>query len=376
MLVNMKKNNFGKYKIEIVGLNLENFLFDVACAGITLWKVKKHKNCIIFVVHGQNYTQICKIAEKFEQKVIVLKKYGVIETLKKFPYCIGAVLGIIISAYFVWTSAYRVTSVEYEFVDHNQVAKVMTQEQLTAIEEYLLSVGIGTGKRFVGGTKNIENQIVGAFDFVENCSISKVGSKIVVRLKEAAMKERESVKQIVSSCDGIVQNIVVLSGKAKVKAGDIVKKGQVLVSEYDGLPAKAEILIKSWKVGTSIYFEKQQEVVRTGRTQVLNSVVAFSKTIIGFSSPRFDTYEIETKCNMLGNLLPIYIQTAILHETKIVEKVVPFEEQKELVMQKAKQNALDGYDGNYEACTYSVVSEGGITRVDCYLQITQNIVEK
>ena len=78
--------------VEIVGVNLENLLFDLTCAGVSLKHIKKHKKSLRFVISGQNYQVLEKLACSYGQQIKIIKQTGTASIIKKLPYSIGSIL--------------------------------------------------------------------------------------------------------------------------------------------------------------------------------------------------------------------------------------------------------------------------------------------
>ena len=366
-----KIDKLSNLHIEVVGVNLENLIFDLSCSGITLKHVKRKNKILRFVVSGQNYQGVLACAKKYDQSVRVVKQSGAINIIKKLPYSIGAFVGIIISCCFVWFETRNVACVDVSIIDRqSQVAIDQTKNE--QIKSYLREIGIGEGLVFDSKIKNAENLVAAQFDFVESCTISKNGNYVKVVIKEAAVEPKDMSK-IVANTNGIVESVETFAGRAKVKAGDVVKIGQVLVEKVGNVMPKAKIKIKTWTVGTAFHYQNQQKIVRTGKKQVSKSLKILSWQIMGHSNCQFDMYQTEQSTSRLFNVLPFEIQTKVFYETKIEEINEPFEQVEEKIKEQAKNEAIKKAGGTPTSFTYSVVQENGVTKVDCFALVIEEI---
>jgi len=360
--------------IKIVGVNLENLLFDLTCAGILLKHVKRKNKTLKFVVSGQNYEQVLNLSKKHQQKVFVTKQSGIANVIKSIPYSIGAFVGIIISCFYVYFATSTIAKIDVEIIDRqNQV--IEDENKNVQITSYLQDIGIGKGKNYVGKIKNAENLVAGQFDFVESCIISKTGNYVKVTIKQAVSKTIEQ-STICATQNGIVESIVTFAGKAKVKAGDIVRQGQVLVEAVGKIMPKAQIKIKTWAVGTVFHYDSKQVVVRTGKKQVSKLLRLWDWQIVGHSACKFATFETEVVLASIENMLPIEIETLVFYETKVIEINESFEQNVEQIKEKAKNEAMTKSGGKATNFTYSIMQENGASKVDCYAEFVEEIVVK
>jgi len=87
-------------------------------------------------------------------------------------------------------------------------------------------------------TKMIENQILLNIPEVAWVSVNFTGTRAVVEIVEKTMPKEldKAPAHIIAAKDGIITDIIALSGQSAVKKGDTVKKGDILIKgvAYDG----------------------------------------------------------------------------------------------------------------------------------------------
>ena len=100
---------------------------------------------------------------------------------------------------------------------------------------------------------DLENRIRNAFPEISWVSAELTGTRLTIHLREndgilKAETEPETPCELTAGTDGTVTRIIVRNGKARVKVGDTVKAGDVLVSGELPLYDDSETLVKTNKV--------------------------------------------------------------------------------------------------------------------------------
>ena len=152
---------------------------------------------------------------------------GLFGSILRFRYCYGAILALVLTVLLFAFSSSRVWDVRVE-----------GNERLTdrAVEEYLSAHGFRSGTLWRSVDKNkLENAILSDNSDIAWISVNRRGTVAYVRIAESEnvgiQKEQgPSYSNIVAECDGVIEQIVVESGAAAVKVGDVVRAGEVLIS--------------------------------------------------------------------------------------------------------------------------------------------------
>ena len=204
-------------------------------------------------------------------------------------------------------------------------------------------------------TEQIEKIILENFEDVGMVSAVKKGTSIVINIKEKLKHEEQhdgfnNLTPVLSTQNGMITKIELISGTPLVKVGDIVKVGDPLVAPYvvnsvgQQIPivAKANVYADVWLTGTAEHHEVVNRTERTGNKQTFRETSLFNIPI--FTNTReceFKNYEIEVKESYLSTtILPIKYKEIFYFETKCVIIEQKFEEVKSSVIENAKQNAL------------------------------------
>ena len=133
---------------------------------------------------------------------------------------------------------------------------------------------------------------------------------------------------------------------------------------------KAEIIADVWVQSQDVFYEYFIKEERTGRKIVCSQVSLFGLTIYSTTNENyFETYQCETESSYLtqNNILPFIYTKYIFYETKTIEIVRNFEEEKDDVIKKLREKSLISLSENEiiinENCS---VSGGGGIYYLCY----------
>lgn len=205
---------------------------------------------------------------------------------------------------------------------------------------------------------------------ISSASVSYHGNslKISVLTSYAPEPPDPSGTELVSGYDGVITRLVVESGTPLVQPGDVVKRGDVLISgnvfsTLDGT------LIGQTEVRGSVYarvtfnysypVRSTSTLVTTGNTYVATALSLFGLTI-GGGEPPFELYESESTTSRLFPL-PIAVTRTVYREIGAAEAVGAAEE---FMAEKAEElTALYGCEFEQR---YSTVNMGGVAVVKAY----------
>ena len=170
----------------------------------------------------------------------------------------------------------------------------------------------------------LENELVIESESLSYASINlrgTVAEGVVREQKNKDVEELSHPSNLIADCDGQIEAIEVRGGMPSVKRGQIVKKGQILVSGvidsqavgYRLVRARGEVFAKitlSYKAEIPLVSEKK---VYTGDKKVKTSIKFFSKKINLFgnseiSYEKYDTIEEEKRICLFDRIeLPLFI---------------------------------------------------------------------
>lgn len=173
-------------------------------------------------------------------------------------------------------------------------------------------------------TMRLENELVIDTEELSYASINLRGTVAEVVVRERKEKDVENISlpsNLVASCDGQIESIEVRGGMPTVKKGQIVKKGQLLVSGvidsqavgYRLVRARGEVYARISRSFTAEVPLVREKKSRTGEKKTRVTIRFFAKKINLFSNndisfEKYDTIEEEKRLCLFDRVeLPVFI---------------------------------------------------------------------
>ncbi|SCH89473.1 sporulation protein YqfD [uncultured Clostridium sp.] len=261
----------GSVKVRIEGRGIERFFNIAAQRGIMIEKIEtkeipaaehdRHDNrvekneleneerkqgkTVCFQTSPKDFKRLKAIARKTNVLLRITEKHGFPFLLilgRRRSLWVGGLaaffLLICLSSFYVWDISFEGN---HRFTDETLLHFMAT-----------VPVQCGMRKSRISCTE-LEKRIRNAFPEISWVSAELTGTRLTIHLREnnrilQARLEPESPCELTAGTDGTVTRIIVRNGKARVKVGDTVKAGDVLVSGELPLYDDFEALVKINKV--------------------------------------------------------------------------------------------------------------------------------
>ncbi|MBR3927953.1 MAG: sporulation protein YqfD [Clostridia bacterium] len=229
------------------------------------------------------------------------------------------------------------------------------------IRESLYRAGVSVGCRKSGVDVSAVSRLLEA----ENPEFAHIGVKISgVALKINCVKAESApgvfditkTRDLTAKADGVIVDINVFAGQAKVKSGDTVLKGDILIlgqeragrdGEVSFVRAEGTVTARVWTKGESavnLVIEKQ---VRTGRAETTTEIQTpfFTRKLAG-ENP-FHAFEAQAReSKLVGLFVPIRLIHTTFYELKtenaFIDKDAAEKTAFESALAKARKNAPEG----------------------------------
>ena len=210
----------------------------------------------------------------------------------------GAFTAILLTALLIIFSSDRVWDVRIEGCESELAEK---------IENELSSCGFSVGARWSDiDTSQIEVDMLSRSDSVSWLNINRRGTVAYVSVIEKVPHEeppkKEGFSNVIAACDAVIEEITVIRGIAKVKPGDSVKKGDLLISgvlpsEIGGGYCYAEgIVIGRISDSVEVTVHALREVKEASKAEISS----LSVKIFGFSLKIFkNNKKISDECDII-----------------------------------------------------------------------------
>lgn len=224
-------------------------------------------------------------------------------------------------------------------------------------------------------------------------SVYMNGTVAEVQVRELWHDERNippenTYANILAEADGIVESVNVIEGQACVRPGDLVRKGQVLISgviaqkdesiryEY----AAGEVLCRTAQPIRVEIRTNRETKSYTGRENIKKSIKFFKKTInlFGNGGTLYENYDkiytIEQLCPLGLCELPVWLEESRYREYETVTKDIPVEEAADEAMASLTEQIWTATQ-NAELLSKSVTTDftDGVYTIDCLLYLCRDI---
>ena len=214
----------GFLEVEFRGVYTEKVLNLAARNRISIWSARYLNQKIICKIMVKDFLKLPKILRKSGIRVHINKKIGIPFLLKKYNKRFGILVGLI-----VFFCVLQVMSSYIWVIDVVGNKTVTEQEILSACSDF--GIKIGTKKSKID-SKSDAQQLLLRLDSLAWSSVNLEGSKITINVTETVELEEDITQpcNLKANCDGVITYIDVKAGNCIVKIGDVVAKGDILVS--------------------------------------------------------------------------------------------------------------------------------------------------
>lgn len=214
----------GILEVEFFGIYPEKIINLCAKNRIAVWNVHYGNNKIRLFITVKDFKRLPRILKRSGLRLHILNKTGFPFFINRYKRRFGIFAGIVIFFAVLQFMSGFIWIIE---VEGN---KTVTDSEILAICEDLgIKIGV---KRNSIDTKNTPQDLLLKTDKLSWGSFNIEGCKLTVNVTEIVPKTEDNTvaTNLKAAKDGIIEKIDVTSGNPVVKVGDIVKKGDLLVS--------------------------------------------------------------------------------------------------------------------------------------------------
>ena len=299
--------NIGEVSLLITGANIERFINKIVANGICLREIKRiaqfEFSCI---VKEKDFTVFNQMCNQNGVTINLKKRVGISNFVHFFYKHVGLIVAFVLCCVCGFFLSTRVWNIEVICKGESQ-----KKEVVKLLEEKGVVLGCSLTNI---DTEELERYLLLSGEEFSLVSVIKRGTSLVLSLKEKNITEvkSEGFNQLVSSVAGVVEKINLVQGTLKVKVGDVVKKGDVLVEPYIEhgqnllqVEPKAEIYLKTWCEGVVQFDENGERLVETGKVVEQKHLELFgvrlgkAKNSAGFTHYKIDKVSKNICQNML-----------------------------------------------------------------------------
>ena len=340
----------GYLNVYVEGFFIERFINICFSKKIMLWSLNRENSISLSAkISVGDFKKLRDAAKKSKCKIKLKDKKGLPFLLKKYRKRKIFAITLMVIAIFIFGLTRFVWNID--IVCEGNINK---EEILEILEE--CNVKIGTYIEDVNIDKLV-NYICLKRDDISWSGVEIKGTNLIVKLVMAEDKVFEISSDepcnIVSNKDGVILKISSQNGTQRVKEGDVIKKGDLLVEgimegKYTGnryVHAEATIWAKVWYVKEEELSLKQEYFVETGEVEnryeinIKDFKINFNKSLPKFE--KYDTIEAVKKVKLFSNYyIPIEIKTITYKEQMKKVKEYTVDELSNELQTKLKQELL------------------------------------
>ena len=278
--------------IKIDRENSEKILNRAAAQKIKIWNLRYKDGSIYGNISPKNFLKLYKVSRGINCKINIIKKIGLFFYIKKQRNIVGMVIGILIFSFILFYLSNFVWIIN---VEGNDI--IPTSEIMQSCEKIGIYEGIRKSKI---GNKFDAQRLALIQDGIAWCSLNTEGCVLNVNISEIvsfANDEDKEPSNLKSLEEGKIKKINVTSGDVMIKVGDVVSKGELLVSGVTQnssgthfVHSNGEIIAYTNRVFSAQGDFTQNKCVETGQKIVDYSIEFFEIKIPLFLGSVKDSY--------------------------------------------------------------------------------------
>lgn len=314
--------------IKVEGLFPERFINLCTQNRIEIRNIRRISETNISAhITAKDFKKLRKISKKSKCKVHITDKHGIRFLIYKYRKRKMLFAGFILFILFLWSMTQFVWLIEITGNEKTEDAAILECAKKAGLRPGIPTVAVDT--------KKIRDYIISNMDEIAFITVNRTGTTVNIDVREREEKrehfDKTSTSNIVADQSGVIESILVQSGTGAVKKGDIVYKGQLLVSgaadnSYLGIKysnSDARVMARVWHEKTVDLPYRIEEKISTGNEKILRKLVLFDFSLNLFIKNKilFEKYDILSYTNYIslgeGKVLPIGVETTTYREYKI-----------------------------------------------------------
>lgn len=333
----------GYVTIQIEGFSAARFLKRLTEAGIRVSRVRRiDAGTIALTMPAKRFRAVHRLKKGLPLRVRIVGRSGLpfqLQKLRRRPVLwIGTVVlfcAMVFCSFRIWV------------IRIDETERVDPEEIRLLLKEHGIRPGaLLQGPILITAANDLSAQIHDAA-FI---GLDREGVMLKVTVVEAlpaSPKKTACVpSDVIAQKDGVVTDILVMRGQARVKVGDSVKAGDVLISGTVNYREQSYETAADGTVRAAVQYRAEvdlcdriSEAVETERTEAVR-ILRIGETELFRTKPSFPQYRLtDAKTAQIGSLFPIFMETMTAREIVIRERMVTEEEAEQEALIRARENA-------------------------------------
>ncbi|MDI9462654.1 MAG: sporulation protein YqfD [Bacillota bacterium] len=382
----------GYLLIRVSGTAPEKFFNLAALEGIPLWDIRHGAGEFSFKTDVDSFADLRHLARRTGCRLHILSKAGL-------PFLCNRLLrrrGLIFGLVFFILGLYLASS----FILFIQITGNASLDS-GYLRELAARAGAVPGRlRQSLDIDDVANRMLLAEPRLEWVGLQLVGTKLIIEVREAIEEpaEMDRPADLVAAKDGLVTEVLVFVGEAKVQPQETVRRGQLLIEgiirpdpQYaaEGEGQKSKPVHAQGKVIARVWYEGYGEAsltetvrVRSGRSISRRTLCIEGQPVlrVGRDSIPFARYEkVVSTQPVLERIIrvPVEVVTETFYELELQKKEITAEQARKLALARARKLAELQLPADAELIDETVeelpVQKKGLFRARCILETREDI---
>lgn len=385
--MSMRHFRVGYLIVSVRGPATEKFINLASSQGISLWDIRRGPDVAFLRVEVDSFFALRPLSKKTGCRLRIEHKTGLPFLFSRLRRRRGLVFGLalFVSALYFFSSFVLFIGVEG--------AETLGRERILAVAE---KTGVRPGILKARLDKErLANELMLLEPEIAWVGIRVEGTLLVIEVVEKNRPPADSARpaHIVAAKDGLVTDLLVVTGEPKVRPGETVRSGQLLIEGVllpgemspavpSPVRARGEVWARVWYAGYGEAAMQESVKTKTGRRSVLWSLVVDGKRVlqIGREQVRFSDFAVETRKQRLPERIvrfPVEIITIQRYELLSEKRVLTYEQALELAAERARAEAVRQLPAGLESKSVGlreVTTENtSLVRVRYVLETLENI---
>ncbi len=347
----------GVITVTVEGQYPERLINMALSRGIYIWNIKPLSNGMRFEIRSSGYEALRTIAEENGYHLQVVSKHG----LPVYKSIMKRRVGFMAGGLFFIIALYLLSSFVW-FIEVKGNERIPTERILAAINKYGIQQGV---PKWSFSRVEVEEQVLREIGDLSYIKIDIRGVKANIKVVEKIVVPQQEItgpSDMVAARSGVVEEILVIDGQAKVESGQAVAKGDVLISgtvtpvlnPYAPPPiepltpyqvqARGVVKARVWYQGYGECPLRSQNMVLSGREAHQVGLLTPWKefTLWGQKRPQYEHEQIKATSYILGTPFgPLGFNYHLFSEEQPEEVIHSELEATQIARQKALQSLED-----------------------------------
>lgn len=278
---------FQKVRVRVTSGDIAGLLRDAPDRGVLLYDVvRKDHLTAIFTIEGTQYRIIEGMCKKRGDKCELLEMWGIVTllsaVLKQWVLIIGILILLFLSILLPRYALFFEISGNQSIPD-NQIYYALSS----------CGIQFGSSRRSIR-SEQIKNSLIEQIPELDWVGITTNGCVVNIQVRERETDKKaetkNGIRSIVAAADGTIVSVTATKGVIQCKPGQVVKKGELLISGYEdcgilirGLQAEGEVFAKTFR--SEIMKSPSATAIRTKSVRIKrNYSLQIGKKLINFNN--------------------------------------------------------------------------------------------